>query len=173
MAGLVSNRKNWNGTLCLPGTHSKWVQVADNQVTAFQTYMTGELFAVCKRATVLQHSVRTDAFSIDVFEETVKNILQHPEHAAAQVFTVRAKDLLAPTVPADAGSRLSGILIAMELASIRAKWTFDTVTLVGDPALCQRYRQALRLTGVSTETADAKALTIAGLTAARHSHVIA
>ena len=30
--------------LCLPGTHSKWVETADGVILGLQTYMTGELF---------------------------------------------------------------------------------------------------------------------------------
>ena len=40
-------------TLVMPGTHSKWVQVQEGRIVDFQTYMTGELFAVLSEHSIL------------------------------------------------------------------------------------------------------------------------
>ena len=37
----------------LPGTHSKWAQVERGRVVAFQTHMTGELYAVLLANSIL------------------------------------------------------------------------------------------------------------------------
>ena len=37
----------------MPGTHSKWVEVADGKIVDFSTYMTGEIFAALKGHTIL------------------------------------------------------------------------------------------------------------------------
>ncbi len=37
----------------LPGTHSKWAQVEGGRVVAFQTHMTGELYAVLLANSIL------------------------------------------------------------------------------------------------------------------------
>ncbi len=45
IAGLLARMPGFNGTIVMPGTHSKWVNVKDGVVTGFRTYMTGDLFA--------------------------------------------------------------------------------------------------------------------------------
>ena len=42
-----------NATLVLPGTHSKWVQVHSGRVMQFQTFMTGEVFALMSQHSIL------------------------------------------------------------------------------------------------------------------------
>ncbi|MGH6639408.1 MAG: 2-dehydro-3-deoxygalactonokinase, partial [Polaromonas sp.] len=39
--------------LVLPGTHSKWVTVADRRVTDFSTWMTGEFYALLRQHSML------------------------------------------------------------------------------------------------------------------------
>ena len=34
-----------HGLLCLPGTHSKWIELADGKIQRFATFITGELYA--------------------------------------------------------------------------------------------------------------------------------
>ena len=41
-------------TVCLPGTHSKWVDLVDGRIAAFRTYMTGEI-----RASLLARGTRS------------------------------------------------------------------------------------------------------------------
>ena len=41
----------------LPGTHSKHLRILGNSIVDFQTYMTGELFEVLARHSLLRHSV--------------------------------------------------------------------------------------------------------------------
>ena len=55
-----------DGTICLPGTHSKWVQVGDRAIASIRTAMTGtddaekqlELVTARNQAEALVHSVR-------------------------------------------------------------------------------------------------------------------
>ncbi len=44
-------------TVCMPGTHSKWVASTTAAVRAFETVMTGELFAVLSQTSILRHSI--------------------------------------------------------------------------------------------------------------------
>ena len=57
VAGFLALNEGWDGTLCLPGSHTKWVAVSAGEVTGFRTFMTGELFAAATGHTVLRHSV--------------------------------------------------------------------------------------------------------------------
>src|SRR5574341_2278641 len=39
--------------ICLPGTHSKWVEVRGERIVRFSTHMTGEVFATLKEHSIL------------------------------------------------------------------------------------------------------------------------
>ena len=51
--GALAAMRLSDGLFVLPGTHSKWVTVVDGRITAFKTYMTGEVFAAMKDHTIL------------------------------------------------------------------------------------------------------------------------
>jgi len=68
IAGLLSENTGLTGIVCLPGTHSKWVQIKNGNINAFQTFMTGELFAAFKESTILRHSMPAD----ELFERNIK-----------------------------------------------------------------------------------------------------
>ena len=40
-------------TVCMPGTHSKWVEVRDGRILGFRTHMTGEAYAALGTHTIL------------------------------------------------------------------------------------------------------------------------
>ena len=42
IAGFLNENPNFNGSICLPGTHSKWVEIKNNNIVKFKTFMTGE-----------------------------------------------------------------------------------------------------------------------------------
>ena len=45
IAGLTALQPGLTGTVCLPGSHSKWVSLRNNRIEGFSTFLTGELFA--------------------------------------------------------------------------------------------------------------------------------
>ena len=62
-----------DAVVCMPGTHSKWVRVSGGTVERFATFMTGELFGVVSRETILSHAVTgaDEAEDIDAFKSAV------------------------------------------------------------------------------------------------------
>ena len=46
--------------LCLPGTHSKWIEADQTHIRRFQTVPTGELFALFKQAPLLGQGCRKE-----------------------------------------------------------------------------------------------------------------
>ena len=66
IAGFLNETPNFNGSICLPGTHSKWVEIRNNNIIKFKTFMTGELFEIISKNSVLIHSV--EAEKIDKME---------------------------------------------------------------------------------------------------------
>ena len=112
-------------TLVLPGTHSKHLRVESGALTSISTFMTGELFEVFCRHSVLRHSVATDpigdlqpALDPGAFREGVR-ASGRPGIAAA-LFRVRSRQVLSGCDPVSNRSFLSGLLIGAELRSLEA-----------------------------------------------------
>lgn len=166
IAGFLAMNPGWDGVICLPGTHSKWVHVSAGEVISFQTFMTGEQFDLMSNASVLRHSVDTNGWDKDAFDEALSDSLSRPERLAANLFNLRARDLLNSQPKETARARLSGLLIGAELAAARPFWLGQQVAIVGATALSQIYADALNAQGVPATIADGSRMTLAGLQAA-------
>ena len=155
---------------CLPGTHSKWVRIENGAVAAFATFMTGELFAVLARHSVLAHSLGAapDADpEAPAFRDAARSSRAAPEGLTAALFDVRAGGLLGLHDPADAASRLSGTLIGAELAGASSLCGQPSAaTLIASGRLKALYEGALAACGVEAETLDADDAARRGLFAA-------
>lgn len=166
IAGYLALNPDFDGVLCLPGTHSKWVEVSAGEVISFRTFMTGELFALLSKQSVLRHSVG-DGWDAAAFEAAVAEAQSHPETLARALFGLRAESLLADLGKPAATARLSGTLIGAELAAARPYWLGRPVALIGATTLADIYAAALHLQGLTVDRADVTAMTLAGIIAAR------
>lgn len=164
IAGFLAENPDFDGVLCLPGTHSKWAHISAGEVVSFRTLMTGELFALLSKSSVLRHSVGTE--SGEGFADAVAETLSRPEVVAAKLFEIRAGDLLRGTPKTDCRSRLSGLLIGLELAATRPYWLGQNVALVGATSLTSIYAQALETQGVFAVQVNGPEITLNGLSAA-------
>lgn len=165
IAGYLAGDPGFDGVLCLPGTHTKWVRISAGEVVGFHTFMTGELFALLSRQSVLRHSVG-DGWDDAAFLDAVRDAMARPEALAGRLFGIRAKSLLRGQDGGGAAARLSGLLIGAELAAARAYWLGQRIVLIGESRLSAHYAAALAAEAVATRTADARAATLAGLVAA-------
>ncbi|WEX78174.1 2-dehydro-3-deoxygalactonokinase [Sinorhizobium numidicum] len=156
--------------VCMPGTHSKWVRLADDTVEGFSTFMTGELFDVISRHTILSHAVAdADAFPADspAFAEAVARARENPALATNLLFSVRAGQLLSGTGAADARACLSGTLIGAEIAgAFTLAGSVDGICLVASGKLGVLYRTALESQGLAVQLVDADEAVRDGLSAA-------
>ena len=166
IAGFMAEHPDFVGTICLPGTHSKWVSVAGGTVHAFKTYMTGELFALLEQQSILRHSLTGPGSDDNVFEKTFEEIMSDASATAAGLFSIRAADLLEGVPPSVSRARLSAGLIAAELTAARPYWTDSKVVILGSPALAGSYGRALEVAGADVEIVDGTVLTLRGLIAA-------
>ncbi len=164
VAGVLALHPGFDGVICHPGTHSKWVHVSAGEVVSFQTFMTGELFALLSTGSVLRHGM-ADGWDDAAFDAGVADALQSPDKFAARLFSLRAELLLHGLTPAQSRARLSGLLIGIELAGAKPYWLGQRIMLVGAPALASSYTRALTSQGLIPQTLDATACTLAGLTA--------
>ncbi|HMQ92889.1 MAG TPA: 2-dehydro-3-deoxygalactonokinase [Amaricoccus sp.] len=166
IAGFLAGEPDFDGVLCLPGTHSKWAHVGAGEVVSFTSFMTGEIFALLAKASVLRHSVADTGWSEPDFIEAVDETLSRPERLAARLFGLRAESLLADLAPERARARLSGLLIGAELAATRPYWLGRDVVLIGAAGLAEAYRAALAHCGLAARQVAVAGLTLAGLAAA-------
>lgn len=166
IAGLLASQPDFDGVVCLPGTHTKWVRVSAGEIVSFQTFMTGELFGLLSKSSVLRHSVETTDLNAESFNTAVSDALSRPQTIAATLFGVRAASLIADLTAPKARGTLSGSLIGMELAGSRPYWLGQRIAIVGEGPLADLYCNALAPQGIQAETYEATTMTLAGLRAA-------
>ncbi len=169
VAGLLATRPDFDGVVCLPGTHCKWVHVSGGKIRSFATFLTGELFGLLARDSVLRFSVADEGWDPGDFLDAVAAALAAPESVAGLLFSIRADWLLHGSGGATGRSRLSGYLIGVELAATRAHWERGKVAIIGAPEPAGAYARALCEFGAGAESHCAETMTLAGLQAAyRH-----
>lgn len=148
------------GPICfvLPGTHSKWVLVANGRIERFATYMTGELYGVLKQHSILgrlMHSPPEVMSAADAQAESAAAFGQaltlargsQPGELMRQLFTVRSMKLAGRLPSAALADYLSGLLIGHELVSATASLAREAgaavpIVLIGEAALIERYLTA-------------------------------
>lgn len=170
LLGLAALNPGFSGIVCMPGTHSKWAQLAGTRIERFSTAMTGELFEVLRTHSVLRHSLNGDLDGpgrAEGFAAGASAGLQHPEQLLGTLFQVRAASLLSGRQPDWCAGYLSGLLIGTEIGSNRHLIGEQPVPLIGAPALCALYAQVLAMIGASGAPQDATQIVLAGLKAAR------
>ncbi|MBS0123248.1 2-dehydro-3-deoxygalactonokinase [Thetidibacter halocola] len=166
VAGFLALNPGFDGVICLPGTHTKWVHVSAGEIVSFRTFLTGELFALLSTQSVLRHSVAAEGWDDAAFAEAVARAQTRPAAVAADLFSLRAEGLLHGLSPDTARARLSGLLIGMELAAAKPYWLGQPVAVLGAPQIAGPYRAALQAQGVPVTLADAERMTLEGLKAA-------
>ncbi len=166
IAGFLSHNPEFDGILCLPGTHTKWVRISAGEIVGFVTFMTGELFALLSQNSVLKHTIGADGWDNAAFEDSLSDAISKPQHVSARLFSLRATSLLGEMSPATARARLSGALIGIELAAARSYWLGQDIAVIGAETLSQIYMDALTAQGARPTLGVAQEMTLAGLSAA-------
>jgi 2-dehydro-3-deoxygalactonokinase len=163
IAGALALFPGFDGVLCLPGTHSKWVHVSAGEVVSFQTFMTGEMFALLSGQSVLRHGMAGTGWDDAAFDAALSDALSRPERIGAKLFALRAEGLIAALSADAARARLSGLLIGIELAAAKPYWLGQPVALIGAKSLSQHYARALKSQGVDARVLPGPECTLAGL----------
>ncbi len=137
--------------LVMPGTHAKWARLRDHRLVSFRTTMTGELFALLLRHSILGRGVAEAAPAAPAAHEAAfrSGVLAGHEHGAfARLFQARALTLTGAMEPACVPDYLSGLLIGEELCHAAADLASTRhVAITGDATLCERYERAFAIIG--------------------------
>lgn len=165
IAGVLARWPGFSGTVCLPGTHTKWASIAGGQVTQFRTLMTGEMFELLAMRSVLRHSLAPGPADMDAFRDGLR--LARGQDMPLHLFALRAESLLGSPDPVALRARLSGLLIGQELAATRPLWLGRDIAIVASAGLEPLYLAALESFGATARTLSATEATLAGLCRAR------
>jgi 2-dehydro-3-deoxygalactonokinase len=162
IAGALVADPSWSAAarIVLPGTHSKWVEVADGRIVRFATYMTGELFAILRRHSILGRlmpdpaagptAVADEPTRRSAFATGVRAGLRDGSAALTHgLFAVRTLGLMKRMPNAVLEDYLSGLLIGHELAGAADPADPRPLILIGEGGLCRRYAEALAIAGVA------------------------
>ena len=166
--GFLSLNKDFDGIICLPGTHTKWVHVSAGELVSFQTFMTGEIFSLLSKQSVLKHNMNYDSWDNDIFLSSVGDSISQPAVFSSALFSMRAQSLVSKGANkfAQNFSRLSGLLIGMELVASRPYWLGQNVAVIGDTKIANAYFEALKGQGTHLIMANAERMTLEGLKSA-------
>lgn len=163
IAGYLSKNPDFDGIICLPGTHTKWAHISANEIVSFKTFMTGEIFLSLSERSILKTSVQSNDFDSTSFLEAFEDTYSNPALLSSKLFGLRATDLLENTSTKFLKSKLSGYLIGCELAGAKSYWLGQNIIMIGNNDLCILYQKALKKLGINTTIESTQNVTLNGL----------
>ena len=163
IAGYLSKNPDFDGIICLPGTHTKWAHISANEIVSFKTFMTGEIFLSLSERSILKTSVQSNDFDSTSFLEAFEDTYSNPALLSSKLFGLRAADLLENTSTKFLKSKLSGYLIGCELAGAKSYWLGQNIIMIGNNDLCILYQKALKKLGLNATIENTQNVTLNGL----------
>jgi 2-dehydro-3-deoxygalactonokinase len=161
--------------VCLPGTHSKWVQTDGTTVHDFETAMTGEVFAAITEHTLFAQLLRDAHASTGFDEAAFRDGLRRSEtaHGVLQaLFECRAATLLNAIPATGLRDVLSGLLIGTEIRHARRRLPGGArIAVLGASELCARYVLALQEFGFVPRVFAARDMNARGFVAVFRANV--
>lgn len=154
---LGASNRDGKRIVVLPGTHSKWAAMNGPVLTHFRTVITGEIFEI-----ILKHSLVGAIFTSQGFDEvSFLDGVRHGYNTATVVsdlFTLRSSVLLNHVKSDCQHSRLSGMLIGNEIREgLLLMGSSSDIVLVGSDSLCSLYQRAFTCLGVTASINSAVA----------------
>ncbi|APG62041.1 hypothetical protein LPB140_03550 [Sphingorhabdus lutea] len=155
---------------CLPGTHTKWARLSHGQIESFTTALTGELFGVLQRHSILlpkQDVVFAQPFSKESFLNGVNLIGKQPYSLLHALFSTRTRLLTDPEGSGDAPSYLSGLLIGSDVKTAIENCSKPgvKVEIIGEQSLAEKYGFAIKQLGHDYHISDGVDAVYAGFMA--------
>ena len=139
IAGLIADRPNWDGVICLVGPRTVWAHVSAGEVVSFASFVSVEVAEGLR------------AIAEEGFEDGLQATLSRPERLAGELAE-------ADVTP----GRAWGALLGAELAAARPYWLGQEVILVGDWPVEGFYAQALQNQGAMLQRMESGAAFDAG-----------
>jgi len=147
--------------VCHPGTHNKWITVSAGRIASFRTVMTGELFNLLRKHSILSDALQDEAMWDSPFRAGVRQGLEGGA-LAADLFSVRASVLLGRLERDHAVSFASGLLIGQDVRVGLEDSAGEPIVIMGRPELTMLYSKALSEAGADGRQFDGEQAFIAG-----------
>lgn len=147
--------------VCHPGTHNKWIIVAEGKIADFQTVMTGEMFNLLKSQGILSEFMSGPVAAGEPFREGVRRGLAQ-KVLTADLFSVRARVLLGDLAREDAADYVSGLLVGLDIGIGLDLAGDSDLIIMGRPDLARLYEAAAGVAGRGCRTVDGADAFIAG-----------
>ena len=143
-----------DGWFVLPGTHSKWVHLADGVIRRVATFMTGELFAMVSAHGTLA-PLMAGAGEDDAAFVAGLDAARRGAPLSNALFGVRARVVSGAMPAAQARSFVSGLLVGTEfVAAVGLAGGSVPPTCIGSPVLRARYARAAVHFGITLAGLD-------------------
>ena len=155
--------------LCMPGTHVKWVVVEDGAVVQFQTALSGELFELVRRHSVLAR----DSGEVDGNSTAFAQGLDFARANEAAdllhlLFSTRSRVVTGQMPKADAASYLSGLVLGKDIGSARTLLDLKSpVQLICTAGLAALYAKVLQAYDLTSAVINGDEAALSGLV---HAH---
>jgi 2-dehydro-3-deoxygalactonokinase len=148
---------------CMPGTHAKWVVVEEGAVIQFQTALSGELFELMRRHSVLAR----DGGEVDAASPAFAKGLDFARANEGAdllhlLFSTRSRVVTGEMAKGDAASYLSGLVLGKDIGTAQA-----LLGLKGTQALAALYARVLSAYDLDSAVIDGDSAALAGLV---HAH---
>ena len=144
----------------LPGTHSKWAWAAGGRIERFATYMTGEVYDVLVRHSILGRLMQDGAPDDDAFAAGLARARAGAAAPAGELlhdlFATRTLGLTGALPATGLAGFLSGLLIGAEVLAAAGQ-AGGAVTILGSGTLAPLYRRAMAEFGLDARVGAADA----------------
>jgi 2-dehydro-3-deoxygalactonokinase len=154
---------------CLPGTHAKWVAVQSGAVMDFQTALSGELFELLRRHSVLARDGGEVDSDSPALTHGLDLVRANPDADLLHLlFSTRARVVTGQMAKNDAASYLLGLVLGKDIATaLKLFGRNGPVHLICTPQLAALYGRALNAYDVPFAAIAGDAAALAGLV---HAH---
>ena len=160
--GYLQSNQKFTGFICLPGTHSKWIKITRGKVVKFKTYMTGELFEIITKNSILNYSIKDKKINEKIFENSVILSQKTNFNIFDYLFEFRSRTLLSKKKYYPK-SELLAFLIGNEIKSNVKNIKDSKVIIIGSHNNSKLYSQAMQILKLNNTIVDSTNVTITGL----------
>ncbi len=168
LLGAVAMGAPRDALVCMPGTHSKWVELRDGRIRSITTFLTGELFALLCGNSILTGMIEVEGkVASDVEASAFKLGVRMGQDGGAlahKLFSIRAQALTGTGSGATL-EMLSGLLIGSEISTVHPKRVGKEIVLIASDDIADRYRTALQQCGIEVLVVNGDKACRAGLSA--------
>ena len=163
IAGFLYDNPNFNGSICLPGTHSKWVNLNSYDIKKFTSFLTGELYEIVKKYSILKHSLNTTRLEDEIVKSAANLIIENPSFISNKLFEIRAENLLKNSNQTSNNSKLVGYLLGIELSGSKTYWEDKDLVIIGSSNLNKYYELILNGRSKSIQLFNSNDMVLNGL----------